>query len=133
MNDENFRLTLIDITNKGLLNEFMNEVFNYNLNKDEYVYIQYKLVNKNIVLNIYDNKDSRNFKAYIFTNSAITSDKDTTYINVNECHDNYLTGNYDKIDILSSLLISNDKKEKERLISLLVKGKIKDIFNHYFL
>ena len=55
MNDEMFRLSLIDITNNDLLNDFVNNIFGYDFDFDneEYVYIQYKIVSKNIVLNIY--------------------------------------------------------------------------------
>ena len=48
MIDEPFRLSLIEIMNNDLLNDFVNCIFDYNLKKDEYVYIQYKIVNGNI-------------------------------------------------------------------------------------
>ena len=69
MNDEMFRLALIDITKDDLLNDFINDIFGYDfdLKRKEYVYIQYKIVEDNIILNIYDNKNSNRFKAYIFT------------------------------------------------------------------
>ena len=59
MNDEMFRLALIDITNADLLNDFVNDIFGYDfdLRNEEYVYIQYKIVEDNIILNIYDNKN----------------------------------------------------------------------------
>ena len=91
MNDEMFRLSLIDITNNDLLNDFVNNIFGYDfdLKNEEYVYIQYKIVSKNIVLNIYDNKNSNRFKAYIFTLNNIKSDDNSIYINVNNEYDKY--------------------------------------------
>ena len=52
MNDEYFRLSLIDIMHAGLLNDFVNLIFDYNLKNDEEVYIQYKIASGNIILNI---------------------------------------------------------------------------------
>ena len=84
MNDEMFRLALVDITNADLLNDFVNDIFGYDfdLRNEEYVYIQYKIVDNNVILNIYDNKNSNRFKAYIFTLSDIASDGTSRYINV---------------------------------------------------
>ena len=103
MNDEMFRLSLIDITNNDLLNDFVNNIFGYDFDFDneEYVYIQYKIVSKNIVLNIYDNKNSNRFKAYIFTLNNINSDDNSIYINVNDEYNKYsdfLGNEYDKED-----------------------------------
>lgn len=135
MNDEAFRLSLIDITNLDLLNDFVNDIFEYDFVFDngEYVYIQYKIVNDNIVLNIYDNKDSNRFKAYIFTLSDITNDDSSTYINVKKEYDKYLNGDMGKICLLSSLLFSNNNDEKRDIIEHLFTGKIKETFSHYFL
>ena len=38
MSDEPFRLSLIEIMNNDLLNDFVNCIFDYNLKKDEYFY-----------------------------------------------------------------------------------------------
>ena len=85
-----FRLALIDITNDDLLNDFVNDIFEYDfdLKKEEYVYIQYKVVGDNIILNIYDNKNSNRFKAYIFTLNDIDSDENSIYINVKKDNSN---------------------------------------------
>ena len=92
MNDEMLRLSLIELMNKDLLNNFINEIFNYHLREGEYVYMQYKIVSDNIVINIYDNSNSNCFKAYIFTNDDIDNDmKDVYYINVNCCYEKYNT------------------------------------------
>ena len=130
-----FRLVLIDITNDDLLNDFVNDIFEYDfdLKKEEYVYIQYKVVGDNIILNIYDNKNSNRFKAYIFTLNDIDSNGISRYINVKKEYDKYKNDNKDKLCLLSSLLFTKDNNEKIEIINSLFSGKIKDIFNHYFL
>ena len=135
MNDEMFRLSLIDITNNDLLNDFVNNIFGYDfdLKKEEYVYIQYKIISGNIILNIYDNKNSNRFKAYIFTLNNIKSDDNSIYINVNNEYDKYKIGSKNSLCLLSSLLISKNSNEKKEIIESLFSGKIKDIFIHYFL
>lgn len=135
MNDEIFRLSLIDVMNEGLLNDFVNDIFGYDfdIKKEEYVYIQYKILGDNIILNIYDNKNNNRFKAYIFTMNDIDSDEDTKYINVKEEYDKYKNGNKEKITLIASLLLSKDNDEKKEIIESLFSGKIKDIFSHYFL
>lgn len=135
MNDEMFRLALVDITNADLLNDFVNDIFGYDfdLRNEEYVYIQYKIVDNNVILNIYDNKNSNRFKAYIFTLSDIDSDGTSRYINVKKEYDKYKKGNKDKLCLLSSLLFTKDNNEKIEIINSLFSGKIKDIFSHYFL
>ena len=135
MNDEIFRLSLIDVMNEGLLNDFVNDIFGYDfdIKKKEYVYIQYKVLGDNIILNIYDNKNNNRFKAYIFTMNDIDSDNDAKYINVKEKYDKYKNGNKEKITLIASLLLSKDNDEKKEIIESLFSGKIKDIFSHYFL
>ena len=135
MNDEIFRLSLIDVMNEGLLNDFVNDIFGYDfdIKKEEYVYIQYKVLGDNIILNIYDNKNNNRFKAYIFTMNDIDNDEDTKYINVKEEYDKYKNGNKEKVTLISSLLLSKDNDEKKEIIESLFSGKIKDIFSHYFL
>jgi catalase (peroxidase I) len=135
MNDEIFRLSLIDVMNEGLLNDFVNDIFGYDfdIKKEEYVYIQYKVLGDNIILNIYDNKNNNRFKAYIFTMNDIDSDEDTKYINVKEEYDKYKNGNKEKITLMASLLLSKNNNEKKEIIESLFSGKIKDIFSHYFL
>lgn len=135
MNDEIFRLSLIDVMNDGLLNDFVNDIFGYDfdIKKEEYVYIQYKVLGDNIILNIYDNKNNNRFKAYIFTMNDIDGDEDTKYINVKEEYDKYKNGNKEKITLMASLLLSKNNNEKKEIIESLFSGKIKDIFSHYFL
>lgn len=135
MNDEIFRLSLIDVMNEGLLNDFVNDIFGYDfdIKKEEYVYIQYKILGDNVILNIYDNKNNNRFKAYIFTMNDIDNDEDTKYINVKEEYDKYKNGNKEKITLMASLLLSKNNNVKKEIIESLFSGKIKDIFSHYFL
>ena len=135
MNDEIFRLSLIDVMNEGLLNDFVNDIFGYDfdIKKEEYVHIQYKILGDNVILNIYDNKNNNRFKAYIFTMNDIDNDEDTKYINVKEEYDKYKNGNKEKITLMASLLLSKNNNEKKEIIESLFSGKIKDIFSHYFL
>lgn len=135
MNDEIFRLSLIDVMNEGLLNDFVNDIFGYDfdIKKEEYVYIQYKVLGDNVILNIYDNKNNNRLKAYIFTMNDIDNDEDTKYINVKEEYDKYKNGNKEKITLMASLLLSKNNNEKKEIIESLFSGKIKDIFSHYFL
>lgn len=135
MNDEMFRQALIEITDNDLLNDFVNAVFGYKLNNDEYVYIQYKIVNNNIILNIFDNAKDNRFKAYIFTlDSIINDEKDTLYINVMDCYKRYREGNVnDKLCLLGALLVTNKKDEKEDIINRLFDNEIKRILNKHFI
>lgn len=125
MNDEIFRLSLIDVMNEGLLNDFVNDIFGYDfdIKKEEYVYIQYKVLGDNVILNIYDNKNNNRFKAYIFTMNDIDNDEDTKYINVKEEYDKYKNGNKEKITLMASLLLSKNNNEKKRLLNLYLVGK----------
>ena len=137
MNDEMFRLALIDITNDDLLNDFINDIFGYDfdLKRKEYVYIQYKIVEDNIILNIYDNKNSNRFKAYIFTLNDIDNDENSKYINVKKEYDKYKSGNRDKLCLLSSLLFTKDNNEKLLILYLVIKLKIYLViifFNYWF-
>ncbi len=135
MNSEMFRLSLIDVMDRGLLNLFVNRVFDYDLKDDEYVYIQYKLISGNVVLNIFDNKDDNRFKAYIFCYKDIdnSSDDDSFYFNIKELYNKYKNGSDNKIDLIGSLLYSNDINEKKEIIDILFTGEINDIFSHHFL
>ena len=122
-------------TARVAINDFVNDIFGYDfdIKKEEYVYIQYKILGDNVILNIYDNKNNNRFKAYIFTMNDIDNDEDTKYINVKEEYDKYKNGNKEKITLMASLLLSKNNNEKKEIIESLFSGKIKDIFSHYFL
>ena len=84
------RLSLIDIMNMDLLNDFVNRIFGYRLGDNEFVYIQYKIVKNNIILNVFDNAKKNRFRAFVFTLDNINSDNDTMYINVKDCYDKWI-------------------------------------------
>ena len=134
MSDEPFRLSLIEIMNNDLLNDFVNCIFDYNLKKDEYVYIQYKIVNGDIILNIFDNSEDNRFKAYIFTDDDTeTQDDDIIYVNVETCYQEYKNGNKKKLILLGALLKSGNKEEKKEIIKSLFDNNIKNILIDNFI
>ena len=136
MNDEMFRLSLIDVMNANLLNGLVNTVFGYDFNENEYVYIQYKLINGNVVLNIFDNKDSNRFKAYIFCHNDIANDdNDVFYINVDEAYKRFLenNGKNDNVSLIGALLVSKDNNEKREIIDSLFDATTRDIFYKHFI
>lgn len=136
MNDEMFRLSLIDVMNANLLNGLVNTIFDYDFNENEYVYIQYKLINGNVVLNIFDNKDSNRFKAYIFCHNDIDNDdNDAFYINVDEAYKRFLenNGKNDNVSLIGALLVSKDNNEKREIIDSLFDATTRDIFYKHFI
>ena len=133
MNDEMLRLSLIELMNENLLNDFVNSIFKYRLKDGEYVYMQYKIVNDNIVLNIYDNSNSNRFKAYIFTNENIDNDKDVYYINIEDCYHKYKNkGTRNKLNLLGALLKEQDNDEKKRIINYIDDNSMKNILLKHF-
>ena len=135
MNDEMLRLSLIEIMNMNLLNDFVNRIFGYRLGDNEFVYIQYKVVKDNVVLNVYDNAKRNRFRAFIFTLDNIDNDVDTLYINSKDCYNkwkNKKTKN--KLYLLGALLYSNINQEKKEIIeSLFDDVRIKYVLYKYFI
>ena len=133
MNDDMLRLSLIELMNENLLNDFVNRIFKYRLKDGEYVYMQYKIVNDSIVLNIYDNSNSNRFKAYIFTNENIDNDKDIYYINIEDCYDKYKNkGTRNKLNLLGALLKEKDNEEKKKIINYIDDNSMKNILLKHF-
>ena len=135
MNDEMLRLSLIYIMNMDLLNDFVNRIFGYRLGDNEFIYIQYKIVKDNVVINVYDNVKKNRFRAFVYTLDNIDSDNDTMYINVKDCYDNWKNKKTKKkIYLLGALLYTNINKEKKEIIeSLFDDVKIKYVLYKYFL
>lgn len=135
MNDEMLRRSLIDIMNNDLLNDFVNRVFKYRLKDNEYIYMQYKLVNNNIVLNIYDNSRNNRFKAYVFSLDEFSNEDDSVmYININNCYKKYKDNKTkNKIYLLGALLISKEEKEKRDIIDSLFDNDIRNILINNFI
>ena len=133
MNDEMLRLSLIELMNENLLNDFVNSIFKYRLKDGEYVYMQYKIVNDNIVLNIYDNSNANRFKAYIFTNENIDNDKDVYYINIEDCYHKYKNkGTRNKLNLLDALLKEQNNNEKKKIINYIDNNAVKNILLKHF-
>lgn len=135
MNDEMLRRSLIDIMNNDLLNDFVNRVFKYRLKDNQYIYMQYKLVNNNIVLNIYDNSKNNRFKAFIFSlNEFNNDDYSVMYININDCYRKYKNNKTkNKLYLLGALLLSKEEKEKRDIINSLFDNEIKNILLNNFI
>ena len=135
VNDEMLRKSLIDIMNMDLLNDFVNRIFGYRLGDNEFVYIQYKIVRGNIVLNVFDNSKKNRFRAFIYTLDNIDSDDDTIYINVKECYDRTMNKKTKKkLYLLGALLYSTSNQEKKEIIeSLFDDVKIKYVLYKYFI
>lgn len=135
MNDEMLRLSLIEIMNMDLLNDFVNRIFGYRLGNNEFVYIQYKIVKDNVVMNVYDNAKKNRFRAFIFTLDNIESDDDTMYINVEDCYLRWREGKTKKkLFLLGSLLYSTNNDEKKEIIeSLFDDVKIKYVLYKNFI
>lgn len=137
MNDEMFRLSLIELMNSDLLNDFVNTIFDYNLKEDEYIYIQYKIIKNNIVLNFFDNGKENRFKAYIFSlNDFSNDDESVIYINVNNCHYEYRdngVNNVSKLSLLGALLKTDNDYEKKEIINYLFKNEMNKIFIDNFI
>lgn len=133
MNDEALRLSLIEVMNSDLLNDFVNNIFGYELEIDEYVYIQYKIVKGNIVLNIFDNSESNRFKAFVFTQDVFEKNDDNiVYINVNTSYQEYKSSD-NKLILLGALLKTNNDDEKKEIINSLFDNGIKEIFTKHFI
>lgn len=129
------RLSLIDIMNMDLLNNFVNRIFGYRLGNNEFVYIQYKIVKDNVVLNVFDNAKKNRFRAFIYTLDNIDSDDDTMYINVKECYDKWKSNKTKKkLYLLGAILYSNSNQEKKEIIeSLFDDVRIKYVLYKYFI
>lgn len=133
MNDEMFRLSLIELMNEDLLNDFFNMIFKFHIKDGEYIYMQYKIVNNNIVMNVFDNGKKRRFKAYIFClNDIGKSDKNVICVNVNSSYEKYKNGSINKLYLLGALLKAKSLEERKEIINLLADNKIKNILLEHF-
>ena len=129
------RLSLIEIMNMDLLNDFVNRIFGYRLGNNEFVYIQYKIVKGNVVLNVFDNTKKNRFRAFIYTLDNIDSDVNTMYINVKKCYDKWINNKTKKkLYLLGALIYSNNNQEKKEIIeSLFDDVRIKYVLYKHFI
>lgn len=137
MDKEVIRSILIELMNKNLLNSFVNNIFSYSLKDDEYVYIQFKTTDTNIIMNIFDNAQNNRFNAFVFISNE--SDKYTvykddigiTYLNNNNCYKEYKKGNTDKLILFGSLMKTSNKNEQKDIINKMFSKDLKIVFENF--
>lgn len=133
---EIFRQILIKLMNTGLLNEFISIVFNYDLDRNDFIFAQYKIINGDVTLEIFDNNNVNRFNAYVFVENSknITIEKEVNnntsviYLYLDNCYKKY-KNNY-KVDNLIKLALSfrvETINEFNKLISNLFPKKIEKI------
>ena len=115
---EIFRQILINLMNEGLLNDFISITFNYNLEDNDFIYAQYKIIDNNVILDIFDNNVKNRFNAYIFVEDSenILIEKQVnktaciTYLYIDNCYKKY-----------------KQKKKLSNLLKLAASFRVKDI------
>ena len=133
---EIFRQILIKLMNKGLLNEFISIVFNYDLDRNDFIFAQYKIINGDVTLEIFDNNNVNRFNVYVFVENSknITIEKEVNnntsviYLYLDNCYKKY-KNNY-KVDNLIKLALSfrvETINEFNKLILNLFPKKIEKI------
>lgn len=136
---EVFRQVLIRLMEKGLLNDFISIVFDYNLEENDFIYAQYKLVNKEIVLEIFDNNKVNRFNVYVFVENSKdkyiekNNDENTsiTYLYLDNCYKKYK----DKknvsniIKLASAFRVKSEQEFKELINGIFNKDIEKIIYN----
>ena len=91
---EIFRQILINLMNKGYLNDFISITFDYNLEDNDFIYAQYKIIDNNVILDIFDNNKKNRFNAYIFVEDSqddliekqVNKDTSITYLYIDNCY-----------------------------------------------
>ena len=123
---EIFRQVLIKLMENGLLNEFISIVFDYDLEENDFIYAQYKLVNKEIVLEIFDNNKVNRFNVYVFVENSKdkyidkNNDENTsiTYLYLDNCYKKYKDKkNVSNIIKLASVFRVKSEQEFKELIN----------------
>ena len=126
---EIFRQILIKLMSNGYLNDFISIVFDYNLEDNDFIYAQYKIIDNNVILDIFDNNVKNRFNAYIFVEDsenilvekAVNKSASITYLYLDNCYKKYKQNK--KISKLLKLAISFRVESMKEFKSL-----IKDIF-----
>lgn len=122
---EIFRQVLIKLMNKGYLNDFISIVFNYNLEENDFIYAQYKIIDNNVILDIFDNNKKNRFNAYIFVEDSqniliekeVNIDTCITYLYIDNCYKKYKEKR--TLSNLIKLAASFRAKNKEELNNLI--------------
>ena len=115
---EIFRQILIKLMEEGLLNDFISITFNYNLKENDFIFAQYKIIDSNVMLDIFDNNNKNRFNAYIFVEDSdniliekeINKDASITYLYIDNCYKKY-----------------KQNKKLSNLLKLAVSFRVKDI------
>ena len=136
---EVFRQVLIKLMENGLLNEFISIVFDYDLEENDFIYAQYKLVNKEIVLEIFDNNKVNRFNVYVFVENSKdkyiekNNDENTsiTYLYLDNCYKKYKEEkNVSNIIKLASVFrVKSEQEFKELINGIFNKDIEKIIYN----
>lgn len=136
---EIFRQVLIKLMENGLLNEFISIVFDYDLEENDFIYAQYKLVNKEIVLEIFDNNKVNRFNVYVFVENSKdkyiekNNDENTsiTYLYLDNCYKKYKEEkNVSNIIKLASVFrVKSEQEFKELINGIFNKDIEKIIYN----
>lgn len=98
---EIFRQILINLMDDGLLNDFISITFNYNLEENDFIYAQYKIIDNNVILDIFDNNVKNRFNAYIFVEDSdniliekeVNQTASITYLYLDNCYKKYKESN----------------------------------------
>lgn len=124
---EIFRQVLISSMNKGYLNDFVSIVFDYNLEENDFIYAQYKIIDNNIILDIFDNNVKNRFSAYMFVEDSeniliekeVNNEASITYLYIDNCYKKYKKGKR-----LSNLLklAASFRVESQEEFNNLIKG-----------
>lgn len=115
---EIFRQILIKLMGSGHLNEFISITFNYNLENNDFIYAQYKIIDNNVILDIFDNNKKNRFNAYIFVEDSdniliekeVNLDACITYLYIDNCYKKY-----------------KEQKRLSNLLKLAASFRVKDI------
>lgn len=115
---EIFRQILITLMNEGYLNDFISITFNYNLENNDFIYAQYKIIDNNVILDIFDNNVKNRFNAYIFVEDSeniliekeVNQDASITYLYIDNCYKKY-----------------KEKKKLTNILKLAASFRVKDI------
>lgn len=133
---EIFRQILISLMEKGLLNEFVSIVFDYDLEANDFIYAQYKIVNKEMILEIFDNNKANRFNAYIFVEKSNDKyiEKNTknntaiTYLYLDNCYKKYKEDkNVSNLIKLASSFRVKSQEEFNELIKGIFPKEIENI------
>lgn len=135
---ELFRKILVELMDNNLLNDFLNIIFNYNLKNNDIVLGQYKIVNNNIILELFNNNSKIRFNVFVFSNekSDITIKKEVhrdtmiTYFYLDNCYRIYKNTNMNNLMKLVLSFKVKDIMEFNYLIKDIFPKQIEKIINN---